>query len=255
MCLWSFTVRAPVFAAAALAIGWCSQVSAAPAALYSLTHGALTNGALPRLDPQADGQLSVKTLDTGLSESALVLSGLTPGAAYSAQYHALGAKAGASACSSNGPVTLSFPAFKADAQGRATVKLSAAPARLAGKAGAYVNVQRAAEPPAAEALLCAALLTSQGAPVLITPLPAERVSIIDNAFKPSSLSIKVGDTVTWTHDGQIVHNVKSLSATGPQSGDLRSGQQYSFTFKEAGVYSFYCSYHEGMSGTITVTNR
>ena len=83
----------------------------------------------------------------------------------------------------------------------------------------------------------------------------QKISIIDNAFRPSTLSIQVGETVTWTHDGQITHNVKSTTAAGPQSADLHHGDTYSFTFKQAGIYSFYCSYHEGMSGTITVTNR
>lgn len=230
---------------------------AAPTAVYPFLHN------LPlSLEPQAAGQLTVQTLSSGRTESLLSLSGLTPQTAYAAHYHALGAQMGASACDSDGPVTLGFPAFKSDAQGRASVKLSAAPNVLAGKAGAYVNVHLASD--LASIPLCAAVLkvagmNGQAAPAngkaAPAPVNVQKISILDNTFRPSTLSIKVGDTVTWTHDGQITHNVKSTTATGPQSGDLHHGDTYSFTFKQAGTYSFYCSYHEGMSGTITVTNR
>ncbi|TSA83864.1 hypothetical protein FNU79_11605 [Deinococcus detaillensis] len=230
---------------------------AAPAAVYPFRHNLP-----PTLEPQAAGQLTVQTLASGRTESLLSLSGLTPQTAYMAHYHALGAQPGASACDSDGPVTLGFPAFKADAQGRASVKLSAAPNVLAGNAGAYVNVHLASDPasvPLCAAVLKVAVLNGKAAPVNAKAAPApvslQKISIIDNAFRPPTLSIKVGDTVTWTHDGQITHNVKSTTAAGPQSGDLHHGDTYSFTFKQAGTYLFYCSYHEGMSGTITVTNR
>ncbi len=208
------------------------------------------------LGPQAAGQLTVRALDAGRSESVLILSGLTPGSAYAAQYHALGGQAGASACDSDGPVTLGFPAFTADAQGRASVKLSADAAKLSGKAGAYVHVHLASGPTGAG--LCASLLNVEPAPVVTLPAAqasGPQISVTDNAFRPTTLSIKVGETVTWTHDGQITHNVKSIEAGGPQSADLHRGDSYRFTFRQTGVFAFYCSYHEGMSGTITVTNR
>ena len=98
----------------------------------------------------------MQTLASGRTESLLSLSGLTPRTAYAAHYHALGAQPGTSACDSDGPVTLGFPAFKSDAQGRARVKLSAAPGVLTGNAGAYVNVHLASDP--ALVPLCAAVL-------------------------------------------------------------------------------------------------
>ncbi|WP_407542879.1 plastocyanin/azurin family copper-binding protein [Deinococcus radiomollis] len=40
-----------------------------------------------------------------------------------------------------------------------------------------------------------------------------------------------------------------------RSADLHPGESYSYTFKALGTFTYYCSHQEGMSATITVTNR
>lgn len=202
----------------------------------------------------ASGQLSVRTVSSALSLSVLTLRGLTPDTAYAAHYHALG-PAGGTSCASGGPITLSFPAFRANARGQATVTLRADPARLRGTLGAYVNVHRAAD--LTDVPLCAAVLKSAVTPARAAPTTpaAVTVNIGDNVFQPSSLSIPAGTTVTWVHTGQITHNVLSLQLADLRSPDLRPGDRYSHTFTTPGTFSYYCSYHDGMSATITVTNR
>ena len=37
------------------------------------------------------------------------------------------------------------------------------------------------------------------------------------------------------------------------SGFLDQGQKFSFTFKEPGTFAYFCALHNGMQGTITVT--
>ena len=88
-------------------------------------------------------------------------------------------------------------------------------------------------------------------------------------FMPPTLTIKVGQTVTWRNDEPITHTVTSGSVTGidPKTG-LRSGQKpdslfdaklpkkgstFSFTFRKAGTYSYYCDIHQGMNATIVVS--
>ncbi|MGD0637492.1 MAG: plastocyanin/azurin family copper-binding protein [Nitrososphaerales archaeon] len=73
-------------------------------------------------------------------------------------------------------------------------------------------------------------------------------------FLPQVITLVIGinNTVTWTNQDLISHNV--ISNTGVfASGDLSSGQTYTFTFAEAGTYPYYCSYHP-MNGVVIVKN-
>ena len=188
----------------------------------------------------------------------LTLRGLTPRTPYVAHYHALGASS-SGPCASNGPITLGFPAFRTNAQGQATVLLRADPARISGTRGAYVNVHTAAN--LAVVPLCASVLKASGSAASQTTQSVtqaalqQTVKIGDNFFMPASLSVAVGTTVTWTHTGKVTHNVLSVDLPGIHSADLHPGESYSYTFKAPGTFTYYCSYHEGMSATITVTNR
>lgn len=83
----------------------------------------------------------------------------------------------------------------------------------------------------------------------------DEVTISDFAFGPKQISIKVGTTVTWTNQDSVEHNVKmeNGSSDGPSSELLGKGESYSYTFKKAGVYSYLCTPHPTMKGTVTVT--
>jgi YVTN family beta-propeller protein len=73
------------------------------------------------------------------------------------------------------------------------------------------------------------------------------------AFNPASLSIAVGDTVTWTNDETdgTTHSVVD-SADGINSPDMPPGSTFSFTFGSAGTYNITCRFHPAMFQTITV---
>ena len=80
------------------------------------------------------------------------------------------------------------------------------------------------------------------------------ISITDSMdFDPNSLTINVGDTVTWTNNDGMDHTATSTS--GPvsfDSGNIASGANWAFTFTEAGTYDYVCNYHSSMTATITV---
>lgn len=83
------------------------------------------------------------------------------------------------------------------------------------------------------------------------------VAIQDMAFSPSKITIKKGATVTWTNQDGVGHDVVSDSnspAGGPPStNDLLSvGDTYSFTFDTVGTFTYHCSLHPNMHGTIEV---
>ncbi len=75
---------------------------------------------------------------------------------------------------------------------------------------------------------------------------------IDNfSFSPKSLSVKAGATVTWINHDDIPHNVVSTEKKF-SSPVLDTDQTFSFAFREAGSYPYYCKIHPMMTGTIVV---
>lgn len=78
------------------------------------------------------------------------------------------------------------------------------------------------------------------------------ISIKDSFFDPATRTLNVGDTAFWTNDGAISHNITSDQAGLFGFPSLAPGYPYSFTFNTPGTYTYYCSFHAGMTGTIIV---
>jgi LPXTG-motif cell wall-anchored protein len=77
------------------------------------------------------------------------------------------------------------------------------------------------------------------------------VAIADFQFTPAQITIDQGDSVTWTNNGPTAH-----SATAPDgsfdTGIFPAGQSRSHTFNEAGTFSYICTPHPNMQGTVVV---
>ncbi|WP_171161920.1 cupredoxin family copper-binding protein [Streptomyces sp. I05A-00742] len=78
------------------------------------------------------------------------------------------------------------------------------------------------------------------------------VSITDFTFVPPELTIGAGETVTWTNNDSTPHTVTADDGTF-DSGPLNQGQTFSRTFNQRGQFTYHCSFHPSMTGTITVT--
>lgn len=76
-------------------------------------------------------------------------------------------------------------------------------------------------------------------------------SIVDFSFSPQTITIHVGDTVTWTNSGQQPHSATADDHSF-DTGILRHGQSGSHTFTKAGTFSYFCIVHPYMKGTIVV---
>ncbi len=71
------------------------------------------------------------------------------------------------------------------------------------------------------------------------------------AFTPASVTIKVGESVTWTNEDSTNHTV--VADNGEFTSDqLANGATFSFTFDKAGTYLYHCSIHPSMKGTVIV---
>lgn len=98
-----------------------------------------------------------------------------------------------------------------------------------------------------------------GFPVLADDAPAAapsgtntKVKIDNFTFNPAQLTVKVGTTVTWQNVDDIPHTVVSIAAK-MRSKALDTNDSFSFTFKDTGEFSYFCSLHPHMVGNIVVT--
>lgn len=78
----------------------------------------------------------------------------------------------------------------------------------------------------------------------------------NECFSPSSVTISVGSTITWTNDDTAAHTVtsgKDTTSDGVFDSSLfMAGKTFSHKFEAAGEYPYYCLVHPWMTGTVTV---
>ena len=81
-------------------------------------------------------------------------------------------------------------------------------------------------------------------------LAADRdVAISGFSFSPGTVTIGVGDTVTWTNSDAQAH---TATGDGWNTGDLGNGDAGSITFRTAGTFPYMCGIHPAMRGTVVV---
>ncbi|MDH4347298.1 MAG: plastocyanin/azurin family copper-binding protein, partial [Gemmatimonadota bacterium] len=84
--------------------------------------------------------------------------------------------------------------------------------------------------------------------------PAHPVTTVGTTFAPSSITIAVGDSVSWVISG-ATHNVTFNTASKPAGGDIPDtppGTTVSRIFTGAGVYGYECTIHSGMTAQVVV---
>lgn len=93
-------------------------------------------------------------------------------------------------------------------------------------------------------------------------IPATGYNADSSVFNPVNLTVKAGDTVTWSWrvSGHTVDSGTACTpdAAGPDhytsNGTQNAGFTMTHVFTTAGTYHYYCTTHcsTGMTGTITV---
>ena len=81
---------------------------------------------------------------------------------------------------------------------------------------------------------------------------AVEVEIKDFAYNPDPVTIKVGQSVTWTNQDPAPHTATAQEREVLQSGTLNQGESYTQTFDTAGTYEYFCEFHPNMKGDINV---
>jgi plastocyanin len=96
-------------------------------------------------------------------------------------------------------------------------------------------------------------------PTTATPQPAtsavpastNEVTIQNFSFSPATLTIKVGEAVTWTNQDSVEHSATADDGSF-DTGSLATGQSGSFTFTTPGTYAYHCGIHPTMKAEIIV---
>ena len=83
------------------------------------------------------------------------------------------------------------------------------------------------------------------------PKKTTDATIKNMAFSPAQITVPAGSTVRWTNQDSIPHTVTADNGKF-NSGNLSSGNSFEFTFTTPGTYSYHCSIHPNMKGTIVV---
>lgn len=103
------------------------------------------------------------------------------------------------------------------------------------------------------------LLVSEDAPLVPAPTAGsrtadasnDRVAIANFRFDPSKVEVASGTKVTWSNEDPAPHTVTGIEGEF-DSGMLEDGDSFSFTFEDAGTYTYRCNVHPDMKGTVEV---
>ncbi len=100
------------------------------------------------------------------------------------------------------------------------------------------------------------IVHSLAAATLFTVLAAASAFAADHAvtikgmkFSPATLSVKAGDTVTFTNQDSAPHTATAKGAF--DTGRLNKGQSKRITIGSAGSFAYICTIHPMMKGKIT----
>jgi plastocyanin len=108
--------------------------------------------------------------------------------------------------------------------------------------------------------LLVSILALAGASAILSPHVAigqstANVTIKNFSFNPGTITVVIGvnNTVTWTNEDAVTHTVTSNN--GSFGGSVPSGKTFTHTFTTPGVFSYHCSIHNFMKGTVKVLSQ
>ena len=79
-----------------------------------------------------------------------------------------------------------------------------------------------------------------------------RIEIKDFAFNPQTITVKSGEKITWINRDEEPHTVVSVEKQFKKSSALDTDQEFTITASAPGTYTYFCSVHPKMTGTIVV---
>lgn len=99
----------------------------------------------------------------------------------------------------------------------------------------------------------ASVTQTRGQGVVYVDMPLGVGSDVKLNYVPVNITVVIGvnSTVVWRNLDTVVHTVTANNKAF-NSGDIKAGSSFEYTFTKPGVYDYYCIYHAWMKGTVTV---
>jgi plastocyanin len=92
-----------------------------------------------------------------------------------------------------------------------------------------------------------------------TPTPISQASVSANtiiirnfAFEPQTIRVKAGSIVRWENRDTVTHRIMFSDKNVAGSDPLSYSQSSSKKFDRSGTFTYYCSIHPEMTGTVIV---
>ncbi len=117
---------------------------------------------------------------------------------------------------------------------------------------AVVDATLSGLPPAFVSASHDAMMKRQTARKAAPPGP-NQIGIDNFNFTPQTLEVSAGTQVTWINNDDVPHLIVNVQNKFKQSPVLDTDQRYSVTLGKPGTYTYFCSLHPKMQGTIVVT--
>jgi len=82
---------------------------------------------------------------------------------------------------------------------------------------------------------------------------AASIMIAGFAFSPATVTVSPGQAIIFTNADAVTHTTTSLAGAW-DSGFIAPGGSYTLTLQQPGTYTYHCSIHPFMQGTVVVTS-
>jgi plastocyanin len=83
-----------------------------------------------------------------------------------------------------------------------------------------------------------------------TPAKVHKVEIKGMKFIPAEVTVHKGDTIVWTNNDIVVHNVTETSNKAWKASPIQVGKTWKMAVGQSAEY--FCSFHPTMKGKISV---
>lgn len=84
------------------------------------------------------------------------------------------------------------------------------------------------------------------------PPPRAEVPIVSFTYRPATVEIREGGSVTWTNRDGAPHTATADDGRSFDTGNLRTGQSRTIRLGESGIYRYHCTLHRFMVARVVV---
>ena len=81
---------------------------------------------------------------------------------------------------------------------------------------------------------------------------AKAVTIKDYIYRPATITVPKGTTLTFTNQDSTAHTATSKESGVFESGPIETGKSAKVTLNTSGTFTYYCLFHPFMKGTVVV---